>query len=121
MNPCISTSSVFLLVGLVVPLILSSPTQPNFQARSTTFCGQNDLTESGNYILYNNLWGESSATSGYQCTTLHDLLGSDIEWHTAWTWEGGDDEVKSYANVVVDFTPAKLDTYSHIYTTWDWR
>jgi xyloglucan-specific endo-beta-1,4-glucanase len=34
----------------------------------TGFCGQNDLVYAADFILYNNLWGESTATSGSQCT-----------------------------------------------------
>lgn len=36
--------------------------------------------------------------SGSQCTYVDAISGSGAAWHTTWTWSGGENEVKSYAN-----------------------
>ena len=45
-------------------------------------CGQWDTVETGSYTVYNNLWGESSATSGSQCFGVDGLSGNKVSWHT---------------------------------------
>ncbi|KAF7117015.1 hypothetical protein CNMCM5793_005662 [Aspergillus hiratsukae] len=101
-----------------LPLALSL-TAATAQA-ATTFCGQWDSVTEGNYILYNNLWGESSATSGSQCTTFESLSGNTIVWNTKWSWSGGQGQVKSFANAALQFTPKTLSSISSIDSTWKW-
>jgi len=53
---------------VVLPLVLSglavaTPTQV-LDKRATTICGQWDSVATGSYIVYQDLWGESAATSG---------------------------------------------------------
>lgn len=102
-----------------LPLALSL-TAATAQA-ATTFCGQWDSVSEGNYILYNNLWGESSATSGSQCTTFESLSGNTIVWNSKWSWSGGQGQVKSFANAALQFTPKTLSSISSIDSTWKWR
>lgn len=45
-------------------------------------CGQWDSIETGSYTVYNNLWGEDSATSGSQCFGVDGLSGDTLSWHT---------------------------------------
>lgn len=52
------------------------------------FCGQWDSYSTGAYTVYNNLWGEHSASSGSQCTGVGGLLGNTAKWHTGWSWAG---------------------------------
>jgi xyloglucan-specific endo-beta-1,4-glucanase len=42
---------------------LATPTQV-LDKRATTICGQWDSVATGSYIVYQDLWGESAATSG---------------------------------------------------------
>jgi hypothetical protein len=90
-------------------------------AAVTSFCGQWDTATTSDFILYNDLWGESSATSGSQCTTLESDSGNTIAWETAWTWEGGSSDVKSYANAVLNSGAVQLSSISSIPVTWKWR
>ncbi|EAU35557.1 hypothetical protein ATEG_03755 [Aspergillus terreus NIH2624] len=67
--------------------------------RRADFCDQWGQVTTGNFILYNNLWGQGNADSGSQCTGLDSSSGNDsIAWHTSWSWSGGAGQVKSYAN-----------------------
>ena len=50
--------------------------------RATHSCGQYDSVETGSYTVYNNLWGESSATSGSECFGVKGLSGNTVSWHT---------------------------------------
>jgi xyloglucan-specific endo-beta-1,4-glucanase len=90
------------------------------------FCGQWDSTtfsianSDASYIVYNNLWGESSAQSGSQCTTVTSISGNEIAWKTNWSWEGSSSKVKSYANVAYQYTPKQLSAISKISTKWTW-
>ncbi|CUS09963.1 unnamed protein product [Tuber aestivum] len=69
-------------------------------------CGQWDsINASSSYIIYNNLWGMGSATSGSQCTGLDSASGKSVAWHTTWSWAGGQYKVKSFANANLVFTP----------------
>lgn len=72
--------------------------------------------------MYNDLWGESSATSGSQCSEIEGLSGTTVTWETSWTWEGGSSDVKSYAQIA-DAAPsdyvelADIESYT---TSWSW-
>ncbi|RHZ44009.1 putative endoglucanase [Aspergillus thermomutatus] len=101
-----------------LPLALSL-TAATAQA-ATEFCDQWGSVTEGNYILYNNLWGEANADSGSQCTTFESLSGSTIVWNTKWSWSGGQGQVKSFANAALQFTPKTLSSISSIDSTWKW-
>lgn len=84
-------------------------------------CGQWDSFSAGPYTIYQNLWGEASATSGWQCSGLDYVSGNAISWHTVWDWQGGPGSVKSYANAELKFSERQLGSISSIPTTWQWR
>ncbi|KAI0431372.1 family 12 glycosyl hydrolase [Xylaria sp. FL1042] len=107
----------FILAALA-GLALATPT-PTVDKRATTFCGQWDSVETGSYIVYNNLWGESAGT-GSQCTTVNGLSGNSVAWSTSWSWSGGNYNVKSFANVVVQTTAKQVSAISSIPTTWSY-
>jgi xyloglucan-specific endo-beta-1,4-glucanase len=86
-------------------------------ASAADFCDQWGLTTTGNYILYNNLWGKGAATSGSQCTGLDSVSGTKVAWHTSYSWAGGPYNVKSYANVALQFTPLQLKNITSIKST----
>jgi xyloglucan-specific endo-beta-1,4-glucanase len=95
---------------------------PTLEKRATTICGQWDTVVTGTYTLYQDLWGESAATSGSQCSTFTSLSGNTMVWSTAYTWAGGPYSVKSYANVVVtQSTGYELSAINTIETVYDWR
>ncbi|KAJ6141485.1 concanavalin A-like lectin/glucanase [Penicillium chermesinum] len=96
------------------------PARDSTAKDSTALCGQNDLTQTQNFILYNNLWGEGSATSGSQCTYLDYQSGSTISWHTEWTWEGGTGQVKSYPNAVLNIGATQLSAINGLPSTFNW-
>ncbi|QRV81970.1 endoglucanase cel12C [Ceratobasidium sp. AG-Ba] len=75
----------------------------------------------GYYILYNNLWGMSAATSGSQTTQATSGSGKSIAWKTTYSWTGGPYNVKSYANIALNSgLNKKLSAISSIPTTWAW-
>lgn len=76
-------------------------------ATAQELCEQYGSTTAGPYTLNNNLWGQGSG-SGSQCTTLDGSTDSTISWHTTWTWSGGENEVKSYANSGLTLGQVKL-------------
>lgn len=93
------------------------------KARSTQICGQYDSVATGAYTVYQDLWGQDSATSGSQCSTVTSLSGSTIVWSTSWSWAGASSSVKSYANIALDSvakTGVKVSSISAIPAVWKW-
>lgn len=125
------TAAVFLLT--LSGLAWCKPVQPSENAaisrnptrslaeRSTSTCDQWGTIQTGSFIVYNNLWGESSATSGSQCTTVTGLTNGIVSWKTAWSWAGGSSSVKSYSNAALQFTPKTLASISSLKAVWQWR
>ncbi|CAG8925613.1 unnamed protein product [Penicillium salamii] len=89
-------------------------------ARRADFCDQWGSVTTGSYIVYNNLWGQSYDTSGKQCTGVDSLNGNDIAWHTSWSWSGASTQVKSYANVALNFSARKLSAVKSIKSNFNW-
>lgn len=94
--------SISTLVSLL-PFVLSALGTPVLEARDTVdtsvYCGQWDSVAAGPYSLLLNLWGESAATSGSQCSHLTSLDGTTVAWVTNWTWAGASTSVKSFSNI----------------------
>ncbi|KAK7014404.1 concanavalin A-like lectin/glucanase domain-containing protein [Favolaschia claudopus] len=75
----------------------------------------------GRFILENNLWGQSAATSGSQSSQVTATNGNAVTWHTTYTWTGGNFQVKSYANLDLRTGLGKsISSISSIPTTWQW-
>ncbi|KAI1163082.1 family 12 glycosyl hydrolase [Nemania serpens] len=108
--------SFVLASAALASLAIATPT-PTVDKRAATFCGQWDSVQTGSYIVYNNLWGQSAGT-GSQCTTVNGLSGSSVAWSTSWSWSGGQYNVKSYANVVVQTAAKKISAIGSIPSTW---
>ena len=116
-NPTATMKLAILTTTLAAALTASAtPLLP----RATEMCGDWDNVAVQDYTLYNNLWGKGSATSGSQCTTLDGSSGSTIKWHSAWSWAGGQYNVKSYPNVVVKSQNVALSKIKSIPSTWSW-
>lgn len=91
------------------------------EKRATKICGQWDSVTTGTYTVYQDLWNEAAGT-GSQCTTVNSLSGSTVAWSTSWSWAGGSNQVKSYANAVVkQSTIKKISAIASIPSTWKWR
>jgi xyloglucan-specific endo-beta-1,4-glucanase len=83
--------------------------------------GKTQCEAAGAYQLCQNLWGTSAATSGSQSSNLVSASGNSVSWSTTWTWAGGPNSVKSYANV--QSSTAKGMTLASIAsapTAWSW-
>jgi len=100
--------------------VLAAPTL-TIEKRATTICGQWDTVVTGGYTVYQDLWNEAAATSGSQCTTVDSASSGTLVWSTSWTWAGGSNQVKSYANAVVtQSTIKKISAITSIPVTWKW-
>ncbi|KAI9040441.1 putative endoglucanase [Aspergillus affinis] len=102
-------------------LALGSLASAGSVSRRADMCGQWDTVESGDFTLYNNLWGSGNADSGSQCTGLDSGSGNEIAFHTSWSWTGGAGQVKSFANAAYSFTAKQLSSLSSIPTTFNWK
>jgi xyloglucan-specific endo-beta-1,4-glucanase len=115
------TAGFLAATALAAPSVVEVPFK-TLDKRATTICGPWDSVVTGTYTLYQDLWGESAATSGSQCSTVTSLSGNTIVWSTSWTWAGGSNSVKSFANVVVtQSTGYQVSTISTIPSVWDYR
>ncbi|KAG7086401.1 hypothetical protein E1B28_002356 [Marasmius oreades] len=75
----------------------------------------------GRFILENNLWGQSAATSGSQSSQVTATNGNSITWHTTYNWVGGPSQVKSYANLDIRQGLGKrISDIQSIPTAWSW-
>ena len=72
---------MFTFVPMVAFATLAIAAPTTVVARADT-CGQWDSIATGSYTVYNNLWGESSATSGSQCFGVDSVRGDAVSWHT---------------------------------------
>jgi xyloglucan-specific endo-beta-1,4-glucanase len=61
-----------------------------------SLCTQYAYYATNGYEILNNLWGKDAATSGSQCTYFEGSSGSSIKWSSTWTWQGAENNVKSY-------------------------
>lgn len=104
-------------VASVAALAVAAPTK-TIEKRAQN-CEQYGSVTTGSYIVYNDLWGESGATSGSQCFEVDGLSGTTLSWKTTWTWVGGS-SIKSYANAVTSFTSTKLTNIKSMKSTWKW-
>ncbi|KAI1817999.1 endoglucanase [Poronia punctata] len=58
-------------------------------------CDQYGYFAQDGYYVNNNAWGQGSG-QGSQCTHVDKMLNPGVQWHTEWSWSGGDNNVKSY-------------------------
>lgn len=85
-----------------------------------TLCSQYGYVTAADFGLNNNNWGESTASSGSQCTYLDYDSGDTISWHTSWTWEGDSSSVKSYANAGLLMAATRLSSITSMQSSWSW-
>ncbi|PBK83164.1 glycoside hydrolase family 12 protein [Armillaria gallica] len=117
--------SILAVAALASVLASPIPDQETKQLakRGSVLSGQWD-TESEvcrRFILENNLWGMSAATSGSQTSQVTATNGNTIAWRTTYTWQGGNFNVKSYANLDLRVGLGKsISSISSIPVTWTW-
>jgi xyloglucan-specific endo-beta-1,4-glucanase len=67
----------------IAALAVAAASAPTNTVKRADSCGQWDSIQTGSYTVYNNLWGESAATSGSQCFGVDGLSGNTVSWHTS--------------------------------------
>jgi xyloglucan-specific endo-beta-1,4-glucanase len=110
----------FAAVASTMALLATASPTPATLTRRADMCGDWDNVVTGDYTLYNNLWGKGAATSGSQCTTLDSKSGSVIKWHSSWSWAGGKNSIKSFPNVVVKTNAVQISKIKAIPSAWSW-
>ncbi|KAF9222433.1 glycoside hydrolase family 12 protein [Gyrodon lividus] len=105
------------LLPLLLLVLLVSGTP--LQRRATTACDQYSHMLAGPYLLNTELWGEGTATPGWQCSTLDSVNDNIVSWHTSWTWTGLG--VKSFSSISLnEGIDQQLSSITSIPTTWRW-
>ncbi|KAK6391764.1 hypothetical protein LTR65_004258 [Meristemomyces frigidus] len=113
------TTTTILSAAALATLACAAPT-PTINKRATTSdCAQYGSTTASPYIISNDLWGEANG-AGSQCYTSSGVSDGSLAWGSTWSWANNADDVKSYANVILDFTATKLSDISSLTTSWDW-
>jgi xyloglucan-specific endo-beta-1,4-glucanase len=80
-------------------LVAAAPSTMLEARQQKTLCEQYAYWSGNGYEANNNMWGKSSATSGQQCLFVDSNSASGVSWRTTWTWQGGQNNVKSYPYV----------------------
>ena len=99
------------LLTLIVPGVLG---------QTKALCDLYAYYSTNGYEVLNNLWGKDAATSGSQCTYYNGASGSGIAWSTAWSWQGGQNNVKSYAYAGRQFDRKLVSDIRSLPTTVEW-
>ena len=69
--------------ALSTTLLTLAAALPTSVVERADACGQWDSVQTGSYTIYNNLWGESAASSGSECFGVDGMSGSTVKWHTS--------------------------------------
>ncbi|KAJ6458323.1 glycoside hydrolase family 12 protein [Mycena vitilis] len=111
----------------LVAAVSASPSgkkeENRLEKRGAVLSGQfsSESEISGRFVLENNLWGESAATSGSQTSQVTATSGNSVTWHTTYNWVGGNSSVKSYANLDLKTGLGKtVASIASIPTVWQW-
>jgi len=70
--------------------------------------GSTSRVENSGYECLNNLWGDTTATSGQQCTYVDGGTSSGVKFRSTWTWVGAPNNVKSYIYCGRQFPKGRL-------------
>ncbi|RMY74139.1 hypothetical protein D0863_03405 [Hortaea werneckii] len=106
--------------GSLLALSAAAPTRTENKRSATSDCSQYGETTVGNYIVYNDLWGQDNG-SGSQCVTVTGVTDDSLEWSTTWSWSDNKNDVKSYSNAVVDTDAVQLSSINSMKSSWDWK
>lgn len=113
-------STTALITSSLLALATAAPTPTQDKRSATSDCSQYGQTSVGDYIVYNDLWGQDNG-SGSQCVTVTGLSDSSLQWSTTWSWANNPNDVKSYSNVVYDTDAVQLSGISSMKSSWDWK
>ncbi|CAK4030020.1 glycoside hydrolase family 12 [Lecanosticta acicola] len=116
-----SITAAAALASLAAAAPMSTSTQEQYSSSSN--CEQYGSVPTGVYTVYNNLWGQSNANSGSQCFSVTSLSSDVLAWSTTWSWTGGANDVKSYANAVLTSLTSsspQLSSVKSMKSEWDW-
>ncbi|KAI6837881.1 hypothetical protein KC366_g6649 [Hortaea werneckii] len=113
-------ASTALASGSLLALSAAAPTRTENKRSATSDCSQYGETTVGNYIVYNDLWGQDNG-SGSQCVTVTGVTDDSLEWSTTWSWSDNKNDVKSYSNAVVDTDSVQLSSIKSMQSSWDWK
>jgi xyloglucan-specific endo-beta-1,4-glucanase len=105
-------------------LSLVAAKQSTFLERrqQTSLCEQYGYWSGNGYEVNNNLWGRDAASSGSQCTYVSGSSGNGIQWYTTWTWNGGQNNVKSYVYSGKQLTKGRaVSTVRSMQTSVSWK
>ncbi|GAB1730902.1 hypothetical protein NU195Hw_g2000t1 [Hortaea werneckii] len=89
--------------GSLLALSAAAPTRTENKRSATSDCSQYGENTVGNYIVYNDLWGQDNG-SGSQCS-----------------WSDNKNDVKSYSNAVVDTDSVQLSSINSMKSSWNWK
>ncbi|KAK5717401.1 hypothetical protein LTR15_009295 [Elasticomyces elasticus] len=112
------TSTAIFYVTLM-SFAAAAPTKTINKRATTSDCAQYGSTTASPYAISNDLWGEANG-AGSQCYTSNGVSDGSLSWGTTWSWANNANDVKSYANVILDFTPTQLSSISSLMSSWDW-
>ncbi|CAI5740851.1 unnamed protein product [Peronospora destructor] len=108
---------VLLCAALTAAAMLSTSADPcdNFSTA---------VSQSGKYIIYNNMWNHQNAGSNCkQCTHLTGEVGGFVSWSTTWTYQYNASthlQVKSFANAALKMNPVLLSKVKEINSCMDY-
>ncbi|KAK3628342.1 hypothetical protein LTR56_017541 [Elasticomyces elasticus] len=112
-------TSTTVLTATLASLAAAAPTKTINKRATTSDCAQYGSTTASPYVISNDLWGEANG-AGSQCYTSNGVSDGSLSWGTTWSWANNANDVKSYANVILDFTPTQLSGISSLMSSWDW-
>ncbi|KAI0398389.1 endoglucanase [Xylariaceae sp. FL0594] len=109
------------MVAKLPALLLSAAAALAPVALAQNLCDQYGYYAANGYYVNNNAWGKNSG-SGSQCTYVDKMLNPGLQWHTEWSWSGGDNNVKSYPYSGRQLSSKKLvSSIGSIPTKAEWR
>lgn len=67
-----------------VSLLALAAATPTRTINKRATCGQWDSIQTGAYTVYNDLWGESGATSGSGCIAVNGISVNTLSWDSTY-------------------------------------
>lgn len=102
-------------------LVAASPLTALDKRQQATLCEQYGYWSGNGYEVNNNNWGKDSASSGSQCTWVDSSSSGGVSWHTTWTWQGGENNVKSFANCGLQVPQGRtISSINNLQTSISW-
>jgi xyloglucan-specific endo-beta-1,4-glucanase len=113
--------SLALASALLSAGVMSAKSSSARVGRQQALCDQYAYWSGNGYEILNNLWGRDAATSGSQCTYVDGSSSNGVAFRTTWTWQGGENNVKSYVYAGKQVAKGrKISTISSMQTSVSW-